>query len=183
MSIQLDELIRYWHGRLSPEREAAVEEAIFEDASTARRLESVVRLDGGIREVMAAGKARSALTVDALEGLKRAGLRVRTYEIAPGETVPCTIALEDLVAVRLRGDFATAERVDVVIDGTLEGMPATSERFDDVPVDRRSGELVFIHPGDQIRALPRSQFRYTVTSGALRLGVFMLDHTPPMALT
>ncbi len=66
MSIQLDELIRYWHGRLSPEREAAVEEAIFEDASTARRLESVVRLDGGIREVMAAGKARSALTVDAL---------------------------------------------------------------------------------------------------------------------
>ncbi len=108
---------------------------------------------------------------------------MRTYEIAPGETVPCTIALEDLVAVRLRGDFATAERVDVVIDGTLEGMPATSERFDDVPVDRRSGELVFIHPGDQIRALPRSQFRYTVTSGALRLGVFMLDHTPPMALT
>jgi hypothetical protein len=178
MSIGLEELIRYWQGELPPEREAEVEETLFEDALTARRLDAIARLETGVRAVVAAGALRGALTVDTVERLQRAGLLVRTYEIDPGQTVPCSIAQEDLVVVRLRGDFASTDRVDVAMEGTLEGVGPMREWYEDTLVDRRSGEIVLVYPGDRIRALPRSQFLYTVTSGDRQLGEFRLDHTP-----
>jgi len=178
MTVGLEELIRYWQGELPPEREAEVEEALFEDMATARRLEAIARLDAGVRAVVSAGALRSGLTVQAVEGLEQAGLRIRTYQFDPGQIVPCSIAEEDLVVIRLRGDFANVERVDVGMEGQLEGVGPMSERYDDAPVDRRAGEIVLVYPGDRIRALPRSQFRYTVTSGDRQLGEFRLDHTP-----
>ncbi|MGB8331670.1 MAG: hypothetical protein WCE62_16195 [Polyangiales bacterium] len=179
MTISLNELIRYWQGRLPAARETEIEELLFEDVGTARRLDAVARLDAGVRSVFVAGKAQSILTVDAVEGLKRAGLQLRTYVVDAGQTVPCTVASEDLVVIRLRGDFGSAERVDVVMEGSFEGLPPALERYDDVPIDRRAGELVFVYPGERIRALPRSQFQYTVSRGGLRLGEYGLDHTPP----
>lgn len=179
MSVALDELIAYWRGELPEAREAEVEELLFEDEVTARRLDAIVRLHEGVRALVAAGRLQSGLTVDAVEALEAAGLGVRTYRIDVGETVPCTIALEDLVVVRLRGDFAEAGRVDVTVEGTLEGMPPLSEQLEDVPVDRRSGELVLVFPGDRIRALPRSRVRYTVSSGERHIGEYGMDHTPP----
>lgn len=178
MSIALDELIRYWQHELPEERALEVEEALFADALTAQRLDAIARLDAGIRALVAAGRLQSGLTVEAVGNLESAGFQVRSYEVEAGQTVPCTIALEDFVAIRLRGEFAGAERVDVVMDGQFDGMPPASERYDDVPVDRRAGEVVLVYPGDRIRALPRSQFRYTVCSGANVLGEFSLDHTP-----
>lgn len=178
MSIALGELIRYWQGELSPEREAEVEEALFEDAQTARRLDAIAGLDAGIRALVAAGALRGALTVEAVERLEGAGLAVRTYQIEPGQTVPCSIAQEDLVVIRLRGDFGGADRVDVAMEGVLEGVGPMSERYEDTLVDRRAGEIVLVYPGERIRALPRSQFSYKVTSGNRKLGEFHLDHTP-----
>lgn len=178
MTIALDELIRYWQGELAADREAEVEEAVFADRATARRLDAIAALDASVRAVVAAGRVQAGLTVAAVEALRRAGLELRTYEVAPGQTVPCTIALEDLVVIRLRGDFGDADRVDVVMDGTFEGLPPATERYDDIPVDRRAGEIVLVYPGDRIRALPRSRFRYIVTSADRRLGEFGLDHTP-----
>ena len=179
MSIGIDELLRYWQNRLPPAREAEVEEALFADASVARRLEAIARLDAGLMSVIDGGKLQAALTVEAVKNLEQGGLRVRTYEVEAGQTVPCTVALEDFVVIRLRGRFGAAERVDVVMDGVFEGAPPESERYEDVPVDRRAGELVFVYPGDRIRALPKSRFRYTVSSGGALLGEFRLDHTPP----
>ncbi len=179
MTVSLEELIRYWLGELAPEREAEVEEALFEDAAVARRLDAVARLDAGVRAVVAAGKLQSGLTVSAVRSLVEAGLDVRTYVVDAGATVPCTIALEDLVVIRLRGGLEGAERVDVVMHGTFEGMPPASERYEDLPIDRSAGEVVLVYPGDRIRALPRSHFRYVVTSGGRQLGEYALDHTPP----
>jgi hypothetical protein len=179
MSIDVEELIRYWQGELSAQREAEVEEALFEDPATARRLDAIARLEAGVRAVVAAGALRGALTLETVERLQRAGLVVRSYQIDPGQTVPCSIAQEDLVVVRLRGDFADADRVDVAMEGTLEGVGPMSERYPDTLVDRRAGEIVLVYPGDRIRALPRSRFLYTVSSGDRQLGEFRLDHTPP----
>lgn len=179
MSIPLDELIRYWQGELSPEREAQVEEIVFEDAATARRLDAIAQLDGAVRAIVAAGQLQGSLTVKAVEAMQRSGLHLRTYRVDAGQTVPCTIALEDLVVIRLRGDFEEVDTVDVVMSGTFEGLPPATERYDDVAIDRRTNEIVLVYPGDRIRALPRSQFRYTVTSGDRHLGDFSLDHTPP----
>jgi hypothetical protein len=112
-----------------------------------------------------------------VEALAAAGLVLRTYEIAAGQTVPCGIAMEDLVVVRLGGEFGDAERVDVVMEGDFGGTPAT-ERYDDVLVDRKSGEVVLVYPGDRIRALPESRFRYTVTADGRTLGEYGMNHTP-----
>ncbi len=183
MKIGLEELIRYWQGELPAEREAEVEEAVFADAETARRLDVIARLDAGVRELVASGTLRSGLTLDAVERLAEAGLVLRIYQIDSGETVPCSIAQEDLVVVRLRGDFADAERLDVAMEGTLEGVGPMVERYEDAPVDRRAGEIILVYPGDRIRALPRSQFCYTVTSGDRRLGEFRLDHKPPSPIS
>lgn len=179
MSIPLDELIRYWQGELSPEREEAVEEALFADEVTARRLDAVARLDAGVRALVTAGKLQSTLTVAAVEGLERAGLDIRTYEVRAGQTVSCTVADEDFVVIRLRGDFDDVERVDVAMNGDFEGMPPATERYEDVAVDRRAGEVVFVYPGDRIRALPKSRFHYTLTANGRPLGEYGLDHTPP----
>lgn len=177
MSVALNELILYWQGELSPDREAEVEEAIFADQATAARLDAIARLDAGVRTLVARGAVEAGLTVDALEALEAAGLSIRSYVVERGETVPCTIAAEDLVAIRLRGRFGTG-RVDVVMDGTFEGMPPASERRDDVPIDRRAGEIVLVYPGDRVRALPRSRFRYTVYEDGHPVGAWSLDHTP-----
>jgi hypothetical protein len=179
VTISLRELIAYWQGELEPEREAEVEEVIFEDAATARKLDAIARLDRGVRALVSAGEWQSSLTAEAVEGLQQAGLTVRAYDVEPGETVPCTIAQEDLVVIRLRGEFSPSERVDVVMDGRFEGMPEASERYDDVVVDQRQGAIVLVYPGDRIRALPRSQFRYRVQCGGRDVGDYGLDHSPP----
>jgi hypothetical protein len=52
----------------------------------------------------------------------------------------------------------------------------------DVVVDRDTGELIYLHPADQIRALPRTlwtmEARVRGPRGERSLGPFTLDHTP-----
>ena len=177
--VSLDELIRYWHRELDDARSAEIEEAVFEDAAVARKLQAIAALDDGVRAMIGAGRLQSTLTVRAIDALAAAGLAVRTYEVRPGEVVPCTIAGEDLVAIRLRGAFATGGRVDVVMHGSFDGMPPASERYDDVAIDREASEVVLVYPGERIRALPRSRFRYTVTCSGAPVGEYHLEHTPP----
>lgn len=178
MTITLEELIQYMQGELAPDREGEVEELVFEDTQAARRLDAVVRLGQTLRALVRDGRLQSTLTTRTVESLARAGLTLRTYVVNPGETVPCTIAGEDLVVIRLRGGFDEAERVDVRMEGTFGGVPAPVERYEDVAVDRAAGEIVLVYPGDRIRSLPRSQFRYLVTSGERSMGEYGLDHTP-----
>lgn len=179
MSIDLSELVLYWHGELAPEREAEVEEALFADHDLADRLHAIARLDRGVRALVAAGRLQAGLTVEAVAAMETAGLRLRTYRVAPGEVVPCTIAGEDLVVIRLHGDFGDATEVDLAVDGTLEGQPSTTEHVTAVPVDRRASEVVLVYPGDRIRALPRSRFVYRMRVAGRDVGEYGLDHHPP----
>jgi hypothetical protein len=178
MTVSYEELLAYWQGELSEEREAEIEEAVFTDEEAARRLDLIAGLEDGMRRLVSAGKVQAGLTVGAVEALADQGLVLRTYEIAPGQTVPCGIDMEDFVVVRLAADFGGAERVDVAMEGVIGDAPPVVERYEDVLVDRGAGEVVLVVPGDRIRALPRSQFRYTVTAGERTLGEYGMDHTP-----
>lgn len=178
MSIPLDILLQYWRNELPAQRMEDVESALFQDAETARRLDAIARLDADIRALVASGDLQGAVTVQTIDDLTRAGLKVRSYAIEPNAVVPCSIADEDLMVIRMRGDFSKSECVDLVMDGELQGIGRVSERLEDVPIDRRSGELVLVYPGEKIRALPRSRFQYGVTSNGRQLGEFGLDHTP-----
>jgi hypothetical protein len=178
VTVSYEELLAYWQRELPEERVAEIEEGVFGDEEVARRLDLIARLQDGMRRLVAAGKVQAGMTVEAVESLAAQGLVLRTYEIAAGQTVPCSIDMEDLVVVRLEVDFGDVERVDVVMQGTFGGAPPALERYDDVLVDRGAGEVVLVYPGDRIRALPRSQFRYTVSAGGRTLGEYGMDHTP-----
>jgi hypothetical protein len=178
MTVSYEELLAYWQKELSEDREAEIEEQIFSDDEAARRLDVIARLQDGLREVVASGKVQAGLTVEAVESLASQGLALRSYEIAAGETVLCGIDEEDLVVVRLTGDFGGAERVDVQMVGDLEGAPPESERYEDVLVDRDKGQIVLVYPGDRIRALPKTKVLYTVTAGGRTIGEYAMDHTP-----
>jgi hypothetical protein len=177
----VEELIAYWCGELLPEREREIEEQLFEDEETSRRLENIVRLGDGIRDLMRSGRLASPATVELLEQLKRANVAVRSYRIGPGEVVPCTIAAEQLMAIRLHGVFEGIREVEVEMRGVLDGEPIPPERLS-VPVDQSHAEVVLLYPGERIRALPRSTFTYQVTTtgsgGPVELATFHLDHTP-----
>lgn len=181
MRVGIEELVAYWLGELSVEREAAIEEAVFSDARLGRRLDSVAQFEAGLRELIAAGRLQSSIGLIGLESLTKAGLQLREYRVGPGQTVPCTIADEDLVVIRLQGDFSAAE-VDVVMHGDFAGLPSASEAYSAVPV--AGGEVILVYPGDRIRALPRSHFRYEVRGAGddegvgESLGSFALDHSP-----
>lgn len=175
MSVSLHELVGYWLGELTAEREGVVEDALFSDAEVARRLDALARLEAGILQLIREGRLQSSVARKGLAAFDQAGLRLREYRLAPGQTVPCTIADEDLVVIRLQGGF-TANEVDVVMHGEFEGLPHASETYSGVPVD--GGEVILVYPGDRIRALPRSHFRYEVRAGGLPAGNYHLDHRP-----
>ena len=181
MSITLEELVDYWRGELDADREEAVEQAVFEDARVARRLQAIADLEDRLRALVAQGGLQAVVSTGTLDALAAAGLDLRTYVIDPGQVVPCSIASEDLTVVRLRGEWPEDEPIDITVEGTLEGAGSMTDRIEDVPVDRRSGEIVLVFPGDRIRMLPRSRFRYLVTAGDRELGEFGMDHTPPTA--
>lgn len=178
-AVSYEDLVAYWQGELSGERESWVEERLFDDAETARRLDVVARLGEGVRALVRSGRLQSGLTVAAVDSLERHGLRLRTYRLGPGEVAPCSIEMEDFVVVRLHGPFEAVDRVNIEMEGTMEGAEPMRQRAEDVLVDREASEVVFVYPGDFIRSLPRSQFVFRVTDeGGRSLGEFGLDHTP-----
>lgn len=178
-----ERLAAYWLGELEPGAEAALEEEIFTDPALAARLDVLATLGASLVALAREGRLQGALTMRTVEKLRAAGLVVREYSLAPGQVVPCTIAAEDLMVVRLHGAFEGVTSADIDLEWRLEGEAPRVETHRDVPIDQLAHEIVLAYPGDGIRALPRAGFTYRVSAsgGARGLGEFHLDHTPPAA--
>jgi len=177
-----DVLLAYWHAELTGDETDVVEEILFADDESARRLDVLTQLGAGTSRLLRAGRLSVGLTVDALDELARQGVTMRTYELSPADTLPCGIGSEHMVVVRLRGALAADE--DAIVD--LELLPADEppivEHLDAAPVDRTRDEIVLIYPGDFIRKLPRTKVRYRVRArgpaGEREVGEYFLEHAP-----
>lgn len=176
--LDLDVLLAYHLGELDGRTEAEVEERLFADEGSARRLEAMVRTGDALRALVRSGRLAAVLTAGALDRLREGGITIHTYDAIPGETLPCGPAPTDLVALRLHGVAGTT------VDLQRETIDATGarqvERHADVPVDP-SGEIVLVHPGSYIRALPRCEVRILVR-GVAGEQEFHLDHDPARVL-
>ncbi len=95
MPIEVEALVAYRLGELPPEAELPIEEHLFGCASCARRLEELAVLAFGISAAVRNGALRAMITQPFLELMKRHGMRVREYGLAPGERVVCTICADD----------------------------------------------------------------------------------------
>lgn len=180
----LEDLIAWERGELEGAVGERLEEHVFGCAPCARELEVLGLLGAGIGALLAAGGIPAAVTDALVERAARLGSKLRSYRVAPGESVNCTAAPDDdYVVLRLGVHVEEGENVDLVADFTdLETGARETRRNDDVVVDRVSGEVVYLQPGAFIRSLPRSLWSLSALvrgpGAERRLGPYTFHHTP-----
>jgi hypothetical protein len=182
--LPLEELIAYQAGELDEATVSRLEEHFFGCAFCTRRIEEVVKLGAAIAEVMRRGLVSSSVTADLLERGVQRGLAVRSYALAAGEVVACTIAPhDDFVAIRLAIKVADDEDVDLDVNWTALASGETQDRsLRAVALDRKAQEIVLLFSGDMVRSVPRSRWTMQAVAhsagGVRRVGPYTLEHTP-----
>ena len=130
-----------------------------------------------------AGAIALSLTAGFLEHMKRAGMRIREYPVAPGGTVNCTIRAEDdAVVSRLEAPLAGVRRVDELRSLDLGDGRIERWRLEDVPFDPQAGEVLFSPAAAALRKLPANTLRVQLLAvdeaGERPLGEYTFAHTP-----
>lgn len=173
-------LVDYWAGDLVAADAEAVEEHVFACEACAGRLAGVAALARGIsRTARRTGGMRLSATPALIDALSKHGVRMRHYRLGPGESVACTVgADDDLVVTWLRADLMGTERVDLA---AYDASGAPLGRWEDMPVDPASGQVLFTLPGDEMRTWPDMVQRICVVAieqGRERvLGEYTFNHT------
>ena len=134
MSAEFSKLVDYWFGALPEPEAAAFEEHFFACVECTEKLEGLAALGAAVRDAWRAGAVRAVISHALLEAMKKEGLRLREYRLAPGGSVNCTIAAEDdFVVSRLAVPLEGVRRLDVVTG---------DERLEDVPFDAGGNEVL-----------------------------------------
>jgi anti-sigma factor RsiW len=174
VSAQFATLVDYWFGDLEPEREAAFEEHLFGCEECTAELEALAALGAAVRGAFREGAVRAVISHALLEAMKKEGLRLREYAVAPGGSVNCTITgSDDFVVSRLAAPLAGVRRVDLVSSG---------ERFEDVPFDAGAGEVLVVPAPAPLKRrgafTTRMQLLAVEAAGERLLGDYTFIHTP-----
>jgi hypothetical protein len=182
--LPIADLIDYSLGELEPPQESAVEEHLFSCETCTRALEAVVRLGTDIARAVSTGQTIAPVSEALVRRAAARGAQIRQYNLAPGDAVACTAAPGDtFVTLRLSVplDGVSGVAVETAFEDLASGQ-RSSHRLDDVPVDAIARQVVLLFPGRTIRAYPRSRWTMhldAVKDGTdVRLGPYMLDHTP-----
>lgn len=182
--LPLAALVDYDAGDLPDLEAARVEEHFFACAACTERLAAIRRLGAGIAGLVRSGGVTASVTSELVERARAHGLVLRSYRVAPGETVACTASPDDdFVVIRLGVDTTPDETVDLETTITLVESGGTDRIVSrDVTVDRERREIVILNAGDRVRAMPRSRWsieaRVAGPGGERRLGPYVLDHAP-----
>jgi hypothetical protein len=173
-------LVDYWLGTLSGAEEEAAELHLLGCDSCGGRLREFVALAEAIRRVARSGAVRVVVSGSLLEEAQREGLRVRSYSVAAGGGVDCTVTAEDdLLIARLAVDVAEAGQVDLCL---CDGSGVEMGRMRDVPVRAGGAEVLLSEPMAAARALgPTVMVLRLVAVGASGervMGEYTFRHTP-----
>jgi putative zinc finger protein len=174
MSAPFATLVDYWFGELAPSEEAVFEEHLFGCTECTAKLEELEALGAAVRAAWREGAVRAVISHALFEAMKKEGLRLREYPLAPGGSVNCTIAkADDFVVSRLSAPLEGVRRVDLV---------TTAGRFEDVPFDAEAGEvLVCPAPAELKRKgayMHRIRLIAVEDAGERVLGEYTFLHTP-----
>ena len=181
--IEFEALVAYWLGELPAAAEAPIEEHIFGCVDCTRRLEELATLVLGIRAAVRNGAVRAVITKPFLEDMKRQGMRIREYRLAPGGRVACTIrADDDAVVSRLQVSLAGVKRVDALQSLDLGDGDVQQWRLEDVPFDPNADEVLSMPSATALKKLPAHMFRVQLVAvdeaGERPLGEYTFAHTP-----
>jgi anti-sigma factor RsiW len=146
--IALAHLTDYAAGELPEAEAAAIEEHLFVCADCGARAVEFDALARAIRPAVRTAEVGGFVTDAVLNRLARDGVRVRTYALSPGAVVPCAVWEDDeLMALRLRGDFAGASELTL------------SQRIAGTEVSRTTGHVAAGSHGEIIYTLPAAWVR------------------------
>ena len=181
--VPFETLTAWWLGELPAAEEAALEEHVFACAHCARRGEELAALAAGVRAAVRAGAVGLAVSAPFVERMREAGLRLREYRLAAGETVNCTLrADEDAVVSRLLAPLAGVTRLDALQRLEVGGVAGPEVRVEDVPFDPASGEVLFVPMPAALKKLPAHTFRVRLvavgTGHEAAIGDYTFAHTP-----
>ena len=177
--IDLETLIAYWLGETADE---GVEEHLFACAACSARLEEIAALGGGIRAAVRQGRVAAVISAPFLEALRRQGLSLREYRVAPGGSVACTLRAEDDgVVSAVEAELAGVQRVDLLFRVEVGGQ-VIETRAEDVPFDPAAGEILVLPPAAELRKLPAHTHRVKLLAmeeaGERLIGEYTFVHTP-----
>lgn len=149
--IQLADLTDYAAGELTEAEAAALEDHLFSCADCGARAAAFEELARGIRPAVESGHVAGFVTDAVLNRLARQGVRIRTFALSPGDRVPCAVwEGDELMAVRLRGDFGTATEFTL-----SECVAGTEVSRATVQVPPGLDELIHVIPAASVRSLPQ----------------------------
>jgi anti-sigma factor RsiW len=149
--VTLADLTDYTAGELTASEAASIEDHLFSCADCAARATELDSLVRAITPAFQSAEVGGFVTDVVLNRLARTGVRVRTYSLSPGASVPCAVwDGDELMALRLHGDFGGAseftlsQRVAGTEVSRVTGQMAVSPQ----------GEITFAVPASRVRQLP-----------------------------
>jgi hypothetical protein len=150
------DLLAYWLGELDEAAETRIDEHLFACAACSDRLSTVVKLGAAIRSELLRGDFGFVLPAAFIRRLKDAGLRVREYNLEPGDSVNCTVTPnDDLVVAHMRAPLHDVRRLDLVIQDSVAG----SLRANDVAFDPAADGVTMVPSVAFLRTLRNAQQR------------------------
>jgi anti-sigma factor RsiW len=173
-------LVDYWQGLLPAGAEAGVEEHLFSCDYCGDRLREVIDLSDGLRELARSGTLFVVINETLLQRAEAAGQRVRRYDLAPGQTVACTVSADDdLLIAGLSADLRGATRVDLSFcdpDGVER------QRLNDIPVRDGAGGVILNESIAWAKAAPTSSMTARMLAvdaagGERVIGEYHFEHT------
>ena len=174
-------LVDYWLALLPDAEQDAVEEHLFACDACGDRLRAAIDLSEGLRTLARSGSLRVVVADDLVQHVVSAGRRVRTYAVASGETVACTVSADDeFLVARLAVELRDAGRVDLSF---CDAAGVERQRMSDIPVSRDGRRRPF--PGVRSRSRRRGPSATMIArllavdvGGAERLlGEYTFHHT------
>jgi hypothetical protein len=155
------ELTDYAAGALTEGEAAALEEHLFSCGDCAARAAELDALAGGIAGAARRGEIDGFISDAVLNRLSRDGVRVRTFALSPGAIVPCAVwEGDELMVLRLRGDFGDATEVTLVQRhaGTEVSRTTTAR------VPGAHGEAILATSASLVRQLPEIELELELSS-------------------
>jgi hypothetical protein len=133
-------LADYWLALLSPAEEDRVEQHLLDCDGCGDRLRELIQLSEALRQLARSGALRVIVADEFVSHAVDSGQRVRQYDFAPGQTVPCTIAADDdLLVARLAADLTGVKRVDLSF---YDPHGIERHRMTDIPVRSDMGRVI-----------------------------------------
>jgi anti-sigma factor RsiW len=174
--IPMDRLVALAVGELDDAERDAIDAHLLACGACTATVERLLDLEDALRELVRDGQVAVPVSAGLERQLREAGLVSRTYRLAPGEVLPCSVGADDLYALTvLQADLRAVERVDVV-----RTTAAGSTRMIDVPFVADDGVVRFVSRSDRLRELPTCRIELEVVAvdagGERRIGAYSLEH-------